>query len=319
MLARTSDGRRRAANSPAAGAPGSLPALKPFPLEVAAVGLIYLLDAVAILITYSRVPADHLYHVHHDGLLGGLSRVVVFSNFSAALVAIAVLLVVLDAGQRLPALVAIALCAAVFWPGVVDQADLDVKPVNAIAAAGVVLTAALCMRWRRAAGSSRWSSARGDGVRVALAMIATLVSLPWIAAELGLFLDGAPLLGRVFQTGSPGTAYGAPLPPAVHHGHHHGMDGLLLLLSALLLSRVVQNLQSRGLRRLLGAYLALMAAYGIGNIANDAWTEQVWKRGWTTWQIPNVLEPRASVAWAVLVAGAVLIYAAAARLGARPE
>jgi hypothetical protein len=175
------------------------------------------------------------------------------------------------------------------------------------------------MRWRRAAGSSRWSSARGDGVRVAVAMIATLIALPWIAAELGLFLDGAPLLGRVFQTGSRGSAYGAPLPPAVHHGHHHGMDGLLLLLSALLLSRVVQNLQSRGLRRLFGAYLALMAAYGIGNIANDAWTEQVWKRGWTTWQIPNVLEPRASVAWAVLVAGAVLIYAAAARLGARRE
>jgi hypothetical protein len=89
------------------------------------------------------------------------------------------------------------------------------------------------------------------------------------------------------------------------------MDGLLLLLSALLLSRI----ETRS--RLLGPYLALMAAYGIGNIANDDWTEQVYKRGWTHWQIPNVLEPRLSVAWGVLVVGALAIYAAARSLGTR--
>ena len=34
-----------------------------------------------------------------------------------------------------------------------------------------------------------------------------------------------------------------------------------------------------------------MAVYGIANIANDAWFEQVVKRGWTDWAIPNVLRP----------------------------
>jgi hypothetical protein len=90
------------------------------------------------------------------------------------------------------------------------------------------------------------------------------------------------------------------------------MDGTLLLLTALLLSRVVPTLRRRGLRVTLGAYLALMAAYGIGNIANDAWTEQVVKRGWTGWSIPNVLHPTISIAWGLIVLGAAALYAASA-------
>ena len=54
-----------------------------------------------------------------------------------------------------------------------------------------------------------------------------------------------------------------------------------------------------------------MAAYGVGNIANDFWIEQVWKRGWTTWQIPNVLEPKVTVAWGLIVLGAAALYAIA--------
>ena len=45
---------------------------------------------------------------------------------------------------------------------------------------------------------------------------------------------------------------------------------------------------------MLTGYLALMACYGAGNLANDLWIEQVFKRGWSTWQIPNVLEPTSS-------------------------
>jgi hypothetical protein len=105
--------------------------------------------------------------------------------------------------------------------------------------------------------------------------------------------------------------HGLPVfPPAVHHGHHHGMDGLLLVLSALLLSRVVGSVAASTLRAVSMAYLALMFCYGIGNIANDFWIEQVVKRGWTTWEIPNVLEPRATVAWAIIVIAATAIRAA---------
>ncbi len=92
-------------------------------------------------------------------------------------------------------------------------------------------------------------------------------------------------------------------------GHHHGMDGVLLLLSALLLSRVVPSVRGRWLRLGVGAYVALMACYAVGNIANDFWIEQVVKRGWTNWQLPDVLRPKLTIAWGLIVLGAAAIYA----------
>jgi hypothetical protein len=117
-------------------------------------------------------------------------------------------------------------------------------------------------------------------VRIALAALALLCSPPWLAADLGFSFPG----------------------PYLHHGHHHGMDGVLFVLSALLLSR-------RASGRAVRAYLALMFAYGVGNIANDFWLEQVVRRGWTRWQVPSVLEPRPSPAWALVLAGAALVFA----------
>ena len=275
------------------------------PLEVLLVWVLFLLDAVAILVTYSRLPASELYHVSGTGLEGGLSRVLVDSNFPAALVAIAILLILADRLGRLwpVAVVGIVLCTPVFWPGVVDEANLDARPINAVAGVGVLVALALSLR--RPLGA--WSSGvRGDGYRIVVGVTAVLVSLPWLAAELGFFLDGVPLLGRLFETGRY-RVRGAEV--AVHHGHHHGLDGLLLLLAALLLSRVVPTLRARGLRVLLAMYLSLMTTYALGNMANDFWTEQVWKRGWTDWQFPDLLQPTLSVGWAVIVLGAAVLYA----------
>jgi len=284
----------------------------PLPLELAVVWLLFVVDAVAMLVTYSRVPAHELYHVSHSGLAGGASRVVVFSNFSTALAAIAILALLAD---RLPgrvwqgtAAAGVALCAAVFWPGVVDQADLDAKPVNAVAAAGVLVALALTA----VAGRPRWAGRQsGDRVRVVVGLVALFVGLPWLAAEAGRFLDGVPLLGHLFQTGKhpPNAAGLPPFPPSVHHGHHHGMDGVLLLLTALLLSRVVPSVRRRWLRVAVGLYVALMACYGIGNIGNDFWIEQVNKRGWTSWQFPDVLRPKLTIAWGVIVVATAALYA----------
>jgi hypothetical protein len=283
------------------------------PLEVLVVWTLYAAVACAILVTYTRIPARELYHVSHNGIAGGASRALVFLNFSTALVAIAVLAVLwgrLDRRvARAAAALAVVLCAAVFWPGVVNQADLDARPVNAVAAVGVLVAVALSVYvGRHGIGVQHWR--RGDWGRVALTAVLVFVALPWIAAELGFFLDDVPLLGRIFQTGKHiRDVQGLPVfPPAVHHGHHHGMDGLLLVVSALLLSRVVRDIRSTALRTTLVAYLALMFCYGIGNIANDAWQEQIVKRGWTTWTIPNVLEPRVTIAWAVIVIAAAVIW-----------
>lgn len=278
---------------------------EPLPLEVALVWAIFVLDAVAILVTYSRLPAPELYHVSGSGLEGGLSRVLVDSNFPVALAAIAILLVLVDRLHRLrPVAVAgIVLCMPVFWPGVVDEANLDARPVNAIAGVGVLVALALSLL---CGFRDRSRNVRGDGYRDVVGTVAVLVALPWIFAELGFFLDHVPLLDHVFETGEYRTR-GAEV--AVHHGHHHGLDGLLLLLTAILLSRVVPSIRARGVRLLLAAYLSLMAAYGLGNMANDFWTEQIWKRGWTNWQFPDLLQPALSVGWGVMVLGAGLILA----------
>ena len=279
---------------------------EPLPREVTLVWALLLLDAAAALVTYSRLPASELYHVSGSGLEGGLSRVLVDANFPAALIAIAILLVLLDRLRRLRviAIAGIVLCLPVFWPGVVDEGNLDARPVNAIAGVGVLVALALSARLALAG----WSpSRRGDPLRVVVAVGAVLVSLPWLAARLlGLFLDRVPLLGWLFETGRY-RARGAEV--AVHHGHHHGLDGLLLVLSALLLSRIGPSARARWLRVVLGMYLALMTAYGLGNMANDFWTEQIWKRRWTDWQFPDLLQPAVSVGWGLVVLGAVVLCA----------
>ena len=244
--------------------------------EPLVVWLLFAVVALEILVTYSRLPAEELYHVSGSGLVGGVSRVVVFLNFPVALVAIAIVAVSferLPARARAVAAVAALLCTPVFWPGVVSQADLDARWVNAIAAMGVFLAFVVTATTTRAPADPH-----GDRVRVVLAPLVLLVGLPWFAAELGFFFPG----------------------PHVHHGHHHGMDGVLLVLSALLLSRQASAATTR-------AYLALMLAYGLGNIANDFWLEQVVRRGWTSWTVPSVLEPRLTWAWLVIVVGAAAV------------
>jgi hypothetical protein len=100
------------------------------------------------------------------------------------------------------------------------------------------------------------------------------------------------------------------LHAAVHYGHHHGLDGFLLVVTALLLSRLLGGIRRPGLRPLTAAILSLMLVYGWTNMVNDLWIEQIVKRGWTSWEVPDVLFPKASLAWAAMLVAAALIYAA---------
>src|SRR5207244_2129006 len=116
-------------------------------------------------------------------LEGGASRALVFLNYPTALVAIAVLATLapsLGPAARGVALVAGLLCAVIFWPGVVTQADLDARPVNAVCAVGVVLAVALSVGRTRPLGRMR-----GDGLRLAAAAHLLVVSLPREAADGG--------------------------------------------------------------------------------------------------------------------------------------
>ncbi len=284
------------------------------PVEIVLVWMLFAVVTVEVLVTYSRIPSRELYHVSGSGIEGGLSRALVFVNFPVALVALAVLGLIYTRlparSYRAAAILAGVLCAAVFWPGVVSQADLDARPVNAVAASGVLLALVLTGVVAINGGLSRRSWQRADWVRAAVAIVLLVAALPWLAADLGLYSNGVPLLGRLFQSGQflpdrPGLPNFAP---AVHHGHHHGMDGVLLVLTALLLSRRMAR------RAALAAYLSLMFCYGVANFANDFWIEQVVKRSWTSWEIPSVTEPGISIAWSLIVIAAVSLWALWVRL-----
>ena len=258
------------------------------------------LDGIAVIATYSRLPAGELYNVHHsDTVAAGFGRELVTLNFPFALVGIALVGLAwprLHGRLRAVGLVAIALCAVVYFA--VDQSDLDAKPLNAVPALGLALAVALVL----AVGVSDARRARGDRMRIGLAAVLAFFCAPLIAAELGFFLDGVPFLGWFFETGrltaQPGVA---GLHHAVHHGQHHGWEATMLSLTALAFSRLQRP-------RWLDAYLALMLAYGVGNLVNDDWLEQVVKRGWTSHEVPSMLTPTANWGWAAVVVGAVAIW-----------
>lgn len=276
---------------------------------------LYALAAIAVVETYWRIPPHELWKVHDSGAVGGFGRSLVFLSFSPALAAIAIVAVDVDRlDTRLAdvlGLVAGVLCASVALPGVQTPNHLDAKWANVPAVLGVALAFALTV-WASRSGrrDAPRTTRAGDLARVVVGAIAVLAATPYIAAELGFHLDGVPLFGWVFQTGvvkpEPGTG---ELHAAVHYGHHHGLDGLLLTLTALVVSRQLGAMRRPVLRTLTAVYLALMLVYGLTNMANDLWTEQVVKRGWTHWQIPDVLQPSASAAWAAMIGCALLIYA----------
>lgn len=289
---------------------------KPGLREVYVVWLLFALAAVAVFVTYWRLPPSELWKVTHSGLAGGAGRAFVFLSYSAALAAIAVVAIVVDRLQDrravLLGIASVVLCATVAIPGVQTPNDLDAKWANLPAVLGVAIAASLTV-WAAARGRAEevHTTRAGDLARLGTTLVVLFFATPYIAAELGFFLNGVPLLGWIFQTGQlrpePG---GGAAHAAVHHGHHHGLDGFLLAVTALLLSRLLGGIRRHGLRALTAAYLSLMLVYGLANMANDLWTEQVVKRDWTSWQIPDVLSPSLSAAWALIVACAVVVYLA---------
>jgi hypothetical protein len=283
--------------------------------EVYGVWLLFFPTAVAVFVTYWRLPPRELWNVHNSGFIGGAGRAFVFLSFSAAIAAIGILPIVVDrlADRRADflALVAALLCATVALPGVQTESHLDPKWSNLPAVLGVALAFILTL-WAGPAGRREFprTSVEGDTARLVVGGLSLFFAAPYIAAELGFFLDGVPVLGWIFQTGAirpePGAGY---LHAAVHHGHHHGMDGFLLAATALLLSRLLGSIRRPVLRKLAAVYLALLLVYGLTNQVQDLWTEEVVKRGWTGWDIPDVLRPSLSAAWAAMVACGLMIYA----------
>src|SRR5438067_8247469 len=283
----------------------------------------YLFVAAEVFATYSRLPVHELYHVSRNGRTAGAGRVVVFLNWPVAVAAIPMLAVVASAARSrattITAAVAAVLCCAVFWPGVVDQANLDAKWSNAIAATGSVVAFALALYVLLGRGLGPRLRAPGDRARVAIVVLLVLVSLPWLAADLGFLIGRWPVFGSIYYSDEWYAPFGhARAHRAVHAGNHHGLVGALLVVTVLLLSRTLPALAPR-LRATVGAYLAVLGVYGLANIVNDFWLEQIVKRGVTRWQFPSMVAPAVSLNWLILLAVAAGVYAFAlprARRGA---
>jgi hypothetical protein len=265
--------------------------------EALAVWTLWGVVLVALVVTYARLPVDELYRVDDGGVGGALGRALVLVNFPIALVAVALVLVALDVLPRRAWWAggpAIALCATIVLPGVMDEYDLDARPVNVVPAVGVALALGLTVAAARRAGTGFAPRRRLDPLRLGVAAVLLVLSLPWIAADLGTSLpDG------VFATTRLAREDDGTLLAAVHLGHHHGWDGALLILSVLLLTRV--RLRSPRLGVALGIWLGALLAYGLVNAAQDFWLEQVVKRGWVGWEIPGALRPDLEAVWLVIV------------------
>lgn len=281
------------------------------------VWLLYALSLLVVVITYARIAPEDLYHVSNDGLRGGLSRGLVHLNFPVAFVAIAItwlsLAVIRSRNQQhtSPWLLGAAVAGTLFSlvaviPGVVDQGDLDAKPINAIPVLGVAIALVLSvMAMRNPVPSADEPWLWTDRIGLALIAVGTFVALPLIVADLGFFIDDIPLFNRIFIARE---IPAGEIHPAVHPGHHHGLDGLLFIVTAVVLARPWRTLPAGPIRTGLSAYLAFMMGYGIANLANDAWYEQLFKRGTTDYEIPSFTRPEITAEWGIVVIGMIVIW-----------
>jgi hypothetical protein len=199
---------------------------------------------------------------------------------------------------RWAAVVATVLCGVTALPGVVDQHDLDAKPVNLVPAIGVAIAFALTLRapWERVGRLPL------DPLRLGIGVVVWIAALVWIAAVSGFYLPGDILLGEEIRRGGDGR-----LADAVHLGDHEGLDAALLVTGALVLTRY-------GPRLAVGFLLGLTLGYGLAVEWRDFWFEQIVKRGWTDWTPPQVLTPRLSLAWFGLLVLAALVALAVRRI-----
>jgi hypothetical protein len=275
---------------------------------------------VGVVLTYSRFPPDEFYNVSYTGLKGALGRALVYSNYPVALISIAILGAAVLAmrssswwrdssnARTVSALsvLALVLCLVAAAPGVVDDGNLDAKWVNAVPLAGVVLALFLSILSLRQGAWGRGDElAWQDRAGIVIVAILAIIALPWVIADFGGYADNLPVIGGLY--------YASEIPEgetlrAVHIGHHHGVDGFLFAASAFLLNRATREHFSGRLATLLSAYLALMVTYGVANIANDAWLEQLVKRGWVEYEIPTFYVPGLSGRWAIVLVATMIVW-----------
>ena len=175
---------------------------------------------------------------------------------------------------------AIALCATM--PLFVSQSHLNARWQNLVPGIGVALALGLGVAAIRRAGTSLQPRLPGDPVRLILAAVVLVLSLPWIAAELGFHLPGISSWGRALPNGGRAPRGGGAPRRAPR----------MAWLADATLRAFLSRVQAAGrLRISLLVGTAALAAYGAVNATQDFWQEQLVKRGTVDWAIPSALYP----------------------------
>ncbi len=289
------------------------------PSEVLIIGVLMMVVGIEILVTYTRLSPAELYYVSGSGPRLATRQFLLFLGFPAGVLAIAVAGLVTDStSSRLVVRSAVAalLGALSVAVGRWDEAELSLRSVSALGIAACVT--AVGISWivlRRDGRAPLIRRIRGDGVRLVIASALAVIAIPWLLADLGLSTDQIPGLRSVFITEAlrpdPGRAKAFS---AVHDGHHHGMDGVLLAWSALLLSRVLPRLKRPNIRGPARAYVSFVFVLGAANAIQDFWTEQLFKRGSVSVLIPHFTSPTLTLHWLVLIAATVTVFVLSSHL-----
>lgn len=270
---------------------------------------------LAVFVTAQRYPASELYHVSQDGIGGAFGQALVVANYPMALVAIALIGVALarlwsdSTSQSRPilaaaALVGIALCAATAFS--VDQGGMDAKPINALPALGIAIALGLTGLALRAGPVGGWRPwTRRDGLSLVAGIAGVLGGLPVIFAQAGIYVADVPGLRSIFMSRAVEDGQKVVY---VHIGNHHGFAGVFMLLAGLLLARELIAARERAIRLVFGWYVSLLTIYGAANLVQDAWGEQIVKRGWTDHTIRNLIRPSLTLDWLSIVIGTVLFW-----------
>ena len=276
--------------------------------------------------TNARIPGSLLYGFHGRGIVSPAGRVVVLLGWPVALAAIPLVAVSVErflAGPHsrrssqwvvVASVVSVALCVTVAWPGAQQGSHLDAKFINAPAALGVAIAFGVTMYVLAVTGGGdRLPRTRTAVAWTVVFAAILLLSIPWLLANLGYYAGDVPGLRSLFMSEQVVPEPGNPHLRAVHLGNHEGIDGVLLAVTAVVLVRTLGRIVPSARRTALAAYLSVLLVYGLGVALADGWHEQIVKRNWTSWRVPNVLHPSASWAWLVVLAAALLVWLAVRR------
>ncbi|MGE5273600.1 MAG: hypothetical protein ACM3QU_07545 [Verrucomicrobiota bacterium] len=276
--------------------------------------------------TNARIPVSLLYGFHGAGIVSAAGRVVVLLGWPIALAAIPLMAVAVErllASPHTPmtgrvvsaaSVGSIALCLTIAWPGAQQGSHLDAKYVNAPAAVGVAIAFVVTLYVVATTGRGDPPPlTRTDAVWVVVFLVILLLSIPWLLANLGYYAGDVPGFRSLFMSEQVVPEAGHPNLSAVHLGNHEGIDGVLLAITAVVLVRALGQMARSARRTALAAYLSVLFVYGLAVALADGWHEQVTKRGWTVWKIPNVLHPSASWPWLAVLVFALVVWLAVRR------